>query len=269
MNLYFSVIIRGGFDTFVKVASLKGDKPTVLFASNPIMSTVLAMWLAIAATPALANDDPFELLNREILEFNDAADAAILRPIAVAYDDTVPTPIRRGLMNAYDNLTDVNAALNALLQGRPVRAVKNTGRVLVNTTFGLLGVLDVASDMGIERYETDFGHTLARWGAPEGPYVMVPFLGPRTFRSGIGDITDSFMSANDYVFEDDLVTWGSRGWRALEYRADLLDAEELITGDRYVFIRDVYLQNREALVNDGVVEDTFSDFEEDEWDEDF
>ncbi len=233
------------------------------------MSVVLTVWLAIMNTPALANDDPFQSLNREILEFNDAADAVILRPIAVAYDETVPRPIRRGLMNAYDNLSDVNAALNALLQGRPVYAVRNTGRVLLNTTFGLLGVIDVASDIGIEPYETDFGHTLARWGAPEGPYVMVPFLGPRTFRSGIGDITDSFMSANDYVFDDDLITWGSRGWRVLEYRVDLLDAEDLITGDRYVFIRDAYLQSREALVNDGVVKDTFSDFEEDEWDEDF
>ena len=233
------------------------------------MSVVLAIWLAIAVPPALANDDPLESINREILAFNDAADVAILRPIAIAYDEAVPMPIRRGLMNAYDNLTDVNAAVNALVQGRPNYALKNTGRVLLNTTFGLLGVIDVASDMGIEPYETDFGHTLARWGAPEGPYVMVPFLGPRTFRSGIGDITDSFMSANDYVFNDDLITWGSRGWRALEYRADLLEAEDLITGDRYVFIRDAYLQNREALVNDGVVEDTFSDFEEDEWDEDF
>ena len=233
------------------------------------MSAVLAIWLSVVMASAAANDDPFESLNREILEFNDAADSAILRPIAVAYDETVPKPIRRGLMNAYDNLTDVNAAVNALLQGRAGYAVKNTGRVLINTTFGLLGVIDVASDMGIEPYKTDFGHTLARWGAPEGPYVMVPFLGPRTFRSGIGDITDSFMSANDYVFDDDLITWGSRGWRALEYRADLLGADDLITGDRYVFIRDAYLQNREALVNDGVVEDTFSDFEEDEWDEDF
>ena len=222
-----------------------------------------------ATSVAEAGSDPFESLNREILEFNDAADEAILRPIAVAYDNTVPMPIRQGLMNAYDNLTDVNGALNALFQGRPVRATRNTGRVLINTTLGLLGLIDIASEMGIEPYETDFGHTLARWGAPEGPYVMVPFLGPRTFRSGIGDITDSFMSANDYVFDDDLVTWGSRGWRALEYRADLLDAEELITGDRYVFIRDAYLQNREALVKDGVVEDTFSDFEEGEWDDDF
>ena len=238
-------------------------------ASNSLASIVLAICLVIRVTPVLANDDPFESLNREILEFNDAADTAILRPIAVAYDETVPTPIRHGLMNVYVNLTEVNAAVNALLQGRPGYAVKNTGRVLLNTTFGLLGVIDVASDMGIEPYETDFGHTLARWGAPEGPSVMVPFFGPRTFRSGIGDITDSFMSGNDYVFEDNLVTWGSRGWRGLEYRADLLDADDLITGDRYVFIRDAYRQNREALVNDGVVEDTFSDFEEDEWDEDF
>ena len=120
--------------------------------------------LLLVPTLAYANDDPFESINREILEFNDAADAAILRPIAVAYDDTVPMPIRRALMNAYDNLTDVNGALNAVLQGRPGRAAKNTGRVLVNTTLGLFGTIDVASDMGLERYKTDFGHTLARWG---------------------------------------------------------------------------------------------------------
>ena len=163
----------------------------------------------------------------------------------------------------------MNAAVNALLQGRPNYALKNTGRVLLNTTFGLLGVIDVASDMGIEPYETDFGHTLARWGAPEGPYVMVPFLGPRTFRSGIGDITDSFMSANDYVFDDDLVTWGSRAWRALEYRADL--QRPRISSRVIAMSSFATLTHRTArlLVNDGVVEDTFSDFEEDEWDEDF
>ena len=86
-------------------------------ASNPVISAILAIWLSIAVAAAIANEDPFESLNREILEFNDAADAAILRPIAVAYDDTVPRPIRRGLMNAYDNLTDVNGAVHALLQG--------------------------------------------------------------------------------------------------------------------------------------------------------
>ena len=239
-----------------------------LFTHSKQAALLLLLLLLLPAL-ASANDDPFESLNREILEFNDAADAAILRPIAVAYDDTVPMPIRRALMNVYDNLSDVNGALNAVLQGRPGRAAKNTGRVVVNTTLGLLGTFDVASGMGIERYKTDFGHTLARWGVPEGPYVMMPFLGPYTIRSGIGDVTDSFMSANDYFVDDDLITWGSRGWRALEYRADLLDAEELITGDRYVFIRDAYLQSREAQVNDGVIVDTFSDFEEEEWDEEF
>lgn len=234
-----------------------------------LIRQIAAGLLLVIPMLAGANDDPFESINREILEFNDSADIDILRPIAVAYAETVPIPARRALVNAYDNLTDINAAINAVFQGRPGKAVKSTGRVLINTTLGLLGTIDVASDMGIARYETDFGHTLARWGVPEGPYIVVPFLGPYTIRSGVGDITDSFMSANDYLVDDDVITWGSRGWRALETRANLLDAEDLISGDRYVFIRDAYLQSREALVNDGVVVDTFSDFEDEEWDEDF
>lgn len=134
--------------------------------------------MLVVPAVARANDDPFESLNREILEFNDAADAAVLRPIAVVYDDIMPMPIRRGLMNAYDNLTDINGALNAVLQGRPVRAGKNTGRVLINTTLGLFGVLDVASDMGIDRYKTDFGHTLARWGGTRRPLCDDAIPGP-------------------------------------------------------------------------------------------
>jgi len=192
----------------------------------------------------------------------------LLKPVAVVYNNVVPTPLRRGFGNVYENLSDVNGAINATLQGRPKRAIDNTGRVLINTTIGLFGLFDVASEMGIERYETDFGHTMARWGIPEGPYVMVPFLGPRTMRSGFGDGIDSFMSAQDALFEDE-ITWSARAWRSLEFRAQVLEAEELITGDRYVFIRDAYLQSREALVNDGVVVDSFSDFEEDDWDEDF
>ena len=222
---------------------------------------------ALAPTTASAAEDPFEPLNRRVFDFNEGADAILLKPIAELYDNIVPPPMRRGFENMYDNLSDVNGAINATLQGRPQRAANNTGRVLINTTVGLLGLFDIASEAGIERYETDFGHTMARWGIPEGPYVMVPFLGPRTMRSGFGDGFDSFISAQDALFEDE-VTWGARGWRSLEFRAQLLEAEELITGDRYVFIRDAYLQSREALVNDGVVVDSFSDFEED-WDDDF
>ncbi len=222
----------------------------------------------LASATVSASEDPFEPLNRRIFEFNEGADAILLKPVAVVYNNVVPTPLRRGFGNVYENLSDVNGAINAALQGRPKRAADNTGRVLLNTTIGLFGLFDVASEMGIERYETDFGHTMARWGIPEGPYVMVPFLGPRTMRSGVGDGIDSFMSGQDALFEDE-VTWSARAWRSLEFRAQVLEAEELITGDRYVFIRDAYLQSREALVNDGVVVDSFSDFEEDDWGEDF
>jgi phospholipid-binding lipoprotein MlaA len=217
--------------------------------------------------PPENNVDPLEWFNRPMFALNDGLDRFLVRPVAKGYDFVMPDPAQRGVGNFFANLYDFNAAINAVLQGRFKGAAQGGGRFLVNSTVGLLGIFDVATPMGIRPYRTDFGHTLAIWGAPPGPYVMVPLFGPRTFRSGTGTIVDTYTSVPTYIDNVPLRNsiWGLE---LVDGRARLLSADELISGDRYIFVRDAYLQSREAFVNDGEVVDNFSDFD-DEWEEEF
>jgi phospholipid-binding lipoprotein MlaA len=213
------------------------------------------------------NVDPFEAINRPLFELNNQFDKWLLRPIAQGYDFVMPDIGQRGVGNFFANLYDFNSALNAVLQARFEGAAQGGGRFLVNSTLGVFGLFDVASRFGIRPYRTDFGHTLAIWGLPSGPYVMVPLFGPRTFRSGTGTIVDTYTSVPTYI--DDVPVRNSIwGLELVDGRARLLAADELVTGDRYIFLRDAYLQQREFFVNDGKVDDDFSDFG-DEWDEEF
>ncbi len=211
--------------------------------------------------------DPFEGINRAVFVFNDNVDRWALAPVARSYKFLMPRFAERGVSNFFANLYDLNGALNAVLQGRFRNAAQNSGRFVVNSTVGMFGFVDVASEMGIAPYRTDFGHTLAIWGVGSGPYLMVPFLGPRTARSATGTAFDTVASLQWQV--NDSVT---RNWlfaaEIVDNRAALTAAEDLITGDRYIFIRDAYLQQREYFVKGGVVEDSFSDFEEEfDWEE--
>lgn len=235
----------------------------------PLPRVILLLCLLLSPSLSWAEDpDPLEAINRPIFVFNEHLDQYFLKPVAQGYQFIMPDPAERGVSNFFDNLRDFNGTLNALLQGRFDRAARNGGRFLLNSTFGVLGLFDVASPMGVERYRTDFGHTLARWGTPEGAYLMVPFFGPRTVRSGIGDIVDTYSSPEAQV--DDVRTRNTLFFLdVLDGRVRLLKAEDLMSGDRYIFIRDAYLQQRRALVSDGEVEDNFSDFSDDEWEEDF
>ncbi len=214
------------------------------------------------------NVDPLESINRKMFALNDGFDRFIFRPLAQTYQILTPDPAERGVGNFFANLYDFNAAFNAILQWRLVGAAQSGGRFLVNSTAGFLGLIDVATPMGIRPHRTDFGHTLAIWGFEPGPYLMVPFFGPRTIRSGTGTIVDVY--ASPQVFIDNVRFRNTLyGLEFIDGRSRLLRAEELMTGDRYIFVRDAYLQQREFFVNDGVVEDSFSDFGEDDWDEEF
>jgi phospholipid-binding lipoprotein MlaA len=224
---------------------------------------------AVAATAQEQekNPDPFEPVNRALFAFNDSIDRWFLRPVAKGYDWITPAPVQRGVGNMFANMYDFNAAINGVLQWRWAGAAQSSGRFLVNSTVGLLGVFDVATTMGISPYRTDFGHTLAIWGFESGPYLMVPLFGPRTIRSGTGTIFDTYTSIPTYI-DNVRVRNSLWGLELIDDRARLLNADELVTGDRYIFIRDAYLQGRETFVNDGVVQDDFSDFGIDEdWEE--
>jgi phospholipid-binding lipoprotein MlaA len=234
------------------------------FVYGSMMSSLRALLLVCSLlVPGLApaaESDPLESINRPIFVFNDHLDRYLLKPVAEGYRFVLPDPAERGVSNFFDNLQDFNGTLNALLQWRLPEAARNGGRFLLNTSFGVLGLFDVATPMGVDRYRTDFGHTLARWGAPEGAYLVVPLFGPRTVRSGLGNIVDTYGSLETQV--DDVRTRNTLyALDIVDSRVRLLKAEELITGDRYIFIRDAYLQQRRALVTEGVVEDSFSDFE--------
>lgn len=241
-----------------------------LFHLKAIRAAALTALLAasfVAAPAWAANaDDPFEGLNRAVFAFNDGADALVVRPVASVYKELTPQPARTGVNNFFRNLFDVNATLNAMLQGRFRYAVDSASRVVVNSTLGFFGLFDVASDMGIPQYQTDFGHTLAIWGAPRGPYLMLPLLGPRTVRSTVATGVDGWASPMGQAFADE-AEWTLRTLDIIDQRARLLGTEQLISGDRYLFIRDVYLQQRAVLVNDGVAPDEFSEFDA-EWEED-
>lgn len=225
---------------------------------------LLTLLLLVPAGTAFAqgtpsNVDPFEAINRPLFEFNNTLDRWVLRPVAVGYDKVMPPVAKRGVGNFFANLYDLNGAINGLLQARLVGAAQSGGRFVINSTIGVFGLFDVATPMGIRPYRTDFGHTLAIWGVKPGPYVMVPLFGPRTFRSGTGTIFDLYTSVPAFV-DSVRVRNTLLGVELIDGRARLLDADELITGDAYIFIRDAYLQGRETFVNDGVVQDTFSDF---------
>ena len=203
-----------------------------------------------------SNSDPLESINRPIFALNDRLDRFILRPVAVGYDTISPDFIQRGVGNIFSNTGDFTTSLNRILQGDFVGATSSGGRFLVNTTLGLLGIFDVASEMGISEAKSDFGQTLSVWGFSSGPYLMVPMFGPRTVRSGAGSIVDSFSSVEKQIDNVPLrnSVWGIK---VIDGRAELLKADDLITGDRYIFVRDAYLQRRKALESGDVVIDNF------------
>ena len=241
-----------------------------LRSTSLVAAVVRAMLIALAlcstAAQAQPEADPWEGYNRWMFEFNDDADRLIIRPVARGYDMIMPEFGRVGANNFFSNFYDFNGALNALLQGRIEQAVNNTFRVVANSTIGLFGLFDVASMAGIPRYETDFGHTLSIWGVPRGNFVMLPFIGPSTVRAAFGASIDAYMSPTGQMMNDEAY-WGLRVFNIVDIRAGLLDAEEIMTGDRYVFFRDVYLQSRAVLEAGGQVKDDFSEFDND-WDED-
>lgn len=221
------------------------------------LPAVLAVALAgCASLPPNARpvpQDPFERVNRGVFAFNDAVDRAVTKPLAQGYRAVVPEFLRQYVGNFFGNLGDVFTSANQLLQGKPVLALSDAGRVLVNTVFGFAGVIDVASDLGLEKHREDFGQTLGRWGAGSGPYLVLPVFGPSSVRDGLGLGVDLAADPLRGVLRDADLTWAA-ATRVIDTRERLLSAERLVEGaalDRYGFLRDAYLQRRRSQVYDG------------------
>jgi phospholipid-binding lipoprotein MlaA len=203
----------------------------------------------------LANIDPFEPMNRVIFSFNEKADEFLIKPVAEAYKFVLPEFVRTGVTNFFGNINDVLIAANNLLQGKPSEAANDIGRFLVNSTIGVLGLFDVATDMGLDKNREDFGQTLGVWGFSDGPYVVLPIFGPSNVRDTVGFVVDletDFILNSDKLNRDQKI--GSTVLRVINRRADLLDAGQLLDDaafDKYSFMRDGYLQRRRNQIYDG------------------
>lgn len=199
--------------------------------------------------------DPFETVNRSLWDFNyDVLDAYVLRPVTIAYVDYMPQMARSGLLNMAENLEEPSNSVNNLLQGKVEETFVSLGRFVLNSTVGLLGMIDVASEIGLQAEEEEFGEVLGKWGVTTGPYLMIPALGPSDIRSSVGDVVDTAYSPLDSL--NFYLTILRSGIKAIESRASVIEQEQQLNSsvDPYAFVKSAYFQNLEFKVNDGEVQ---------------
>ncbi|WP_157497742.1 MlaA family lipoprotein [Gilvimarinus chinensis] len=224
------------------------------FISRHLMLAVL-----LFSPFSLASDaqDPWEEFNRAMFAFNDAADTYVLKPVAKGYVKVTPGPLRQGVNNVFNNILEVRNVFNDLLQAKFTQAGKDSGRFLINTTLGVAGIFDVANHMGLPRSDgEDFGQTLAKWGVADGPYLVLPVFGPRTLRDAAATPVDWVTDPKTYIGHTQ-TSYEIKVFDLMDTRSRLLNLEQDIGADKYVLFRDIYLQRREYLINDGKVEDDF------------
>jgi phospholipid-binding lipoprotein MlaA len=209
-----------------------------------------------AAAPSSVVDtrDPLEGFNRAMYTFNDVFDRYLLKPVAQGYRFITPDIVRTGIANFYSNLREPMTMVNNLLQGKVLEGTSDLGRVVVNTTIGIGGLFDVATHFGLEKHEEDFGQTLGVWGVGEGPYLVLPILGPSNLRDGFGEIPDYYLYPTTYL-DDQRVVWALFAGRMINRRSQLLEASDILDQaagqDPYVFIREAYRQRRIHQIYDG------------------
>lgn len=219
-----------------------------------------------ATTSSLpAQNDPFEKMNRSILDFNLESDRILLHPVARSYSKVVPAPVRKGIGNFFSNLWEPMTIVNDLLQGKVIYAVRDTSRFLVNTTVGLLGIFDVAEKINLPKHREDFGQTLAVWGVPPGPYLVLPFLGPANIRDAVG-LVPQYLYTDASVYLDSPESIYASTIRLVDTRSTLFGSDEMLKAqpDMYFFLREAYRQSRMNLIHDGNPPRTEGGLSEDE-----
>jgi phospholipid-binding lipoprotein MlaA len=205
------------------------------------------------AQPQRSRVDPLEGMNRAVFGFNEVLDDVLLRPVAKGYVRVVPEVFRWMISNGLSNLEDLRVALNQLLQGKPLLAGSDLLRFGINTVFGFGGIADIATELGLEHHREDFGQTLARWGVASGPYLVLPLFGPSTLRDGLALVTVDWNTSPIIALRSDVAP-GIFALAIIDVRASLLKADRLLEGaalDKYLFLRDGYLQRRRNQIWDG------------------
>ena len=211
--------------------------------------------LAASSDAELAGDplDPWEKMNRRVFAFNEWADRYFLKPVATGYRWVTPSTVDQMVSRFFANAAEPSVIVNDFLQGKGAQGAQDFARFTFNSTFGLLGLFDVATAMGLPKHEEDFGQTLGVWGVPQGPYLVLPFLGPRTVRQASTFIPDQSLTLYNHAHKIKV----RRAYNLLyvvDFRADLFAVEGVISGDRYRFVKDAYLQSQDFKVNDGKIE---------------
>jgi len=235
---------------------------------------IMLMWPAFALG---AEDDPWEEWNRKVFTFNETIDKYAARPMAQAYRNATPQVVDDAISNVFNNLGEPLVVISGIGQGKWLQALSDTGRFLVNSTFGVFGIFDVAKHIGLEKHNEDIGQTLGYWGVGTGPYLVLPFLGPSNVRDAAGFSIEVFtldrLDPQVQLIENDKVYWSTVYTEYLDIRADLTIAEGILSGDKYSFMRSLYMQRRQYLVTDGEASNDFdSDFNDsfdDEFESDF
>ena len=223
------------------------------WASCVAIASLLAGCATLPAGSTRNPADPFERLNRTTYAFNDTVDRAVLKPVARAYDAVTPHVVQEGVSNAFGNISDLPTAINDVLQGKPTLALQHVTRFVVNSTVGVLGLFDVATQMGIDRQREDFGQTLGTWGFRSGPYLVLPLLGSSSVRDALALPVDFELDPLFYIHEQD-VRLGLAGLRVIQERASVLKLEKTVDSvelDPYTFRRDFYLARRRNAIADG------------------
>lgn len=220
--------------------------------SGVAAAVAILIGLSGCATTANNPKDPFEGFNRVMFSVHEGIDV-VVKPVAQGYDKVAPDPVKAGIGNFFGNIADIWIAVNNFLQGKPADGFSDIGRVLVNSTIGIVGLIDVASDFGLEKHSEDFGQTLGTWGVEGGPYLFWPIIGPRNVRDTFGFVVDASVDPVMHL-EDVSARNVLAGVRFIDLRASLLPADKVVEQaafDKYNYIRDAYFQNRRSAIHDG------------------
>ena len=220
----------------------------------------LILSILFLCTSVNSDNDPLEDINRTTLLINQKLDKVIATPVAKFYGKITPDIVELGIYNAISNIDDINISINNILQGKFKEGFSDILRFTINSSIGIGGLLDVASRMGFKKHDEDFGQTLAVWGVPHGPYIMLPGLGPSSLRDTIGMIPDAFLSPS-ILLDHEPTIYSLKFLDLIDTRARYLGLETIVIGEEYIFIRDAYYQNREFELKDGLIEDNFDNFD--------